>query len=190
MTTPPLICIDPGHGGTDPGAIAGGVRESDVALAYALELGSELARRGAGVLYTRSADRTLDLAGRVQAANEHGAVRFVSVHANASASEAAHGFQVFHAAGSAAGAALATAIHGAAVRVTGPSRWSGVYPDESPHSGGRRLYVLRATRMPAVLIELGFITHPEERASLLDPPHREQLARAIASAVAAHLGVT
>lgn len=190
MTTPPLICVDAGHGGTDPGAIAGGVRESDVALAYALEVGAELARRGAGVLYTRADDRTLDLAGRVQAANEHGATLFLSVHCNASPSPNPHGFQAFHAAGSVQGRMLASTIYAAAVRVTGESRWSGSFPDESPQCGGRRLYVLRATRMPAVLIELGFITHPEERSDLLDPVTRQEFARAIAGAVAAHLGVT
>lgn len=187
--TPPLICIDPGHGGTDPGAIAGGHREADIALQHALELGGELARRGVGVLYTRGTDRALDLAARSQAANEHRAALFLSLHLNASTSEAAHGLQVFHAAGSSGGEALASAIYADAVRVTGESRWAGVYPDGSPHSGGRGLHVLRSTRMPAVLIELGFITHPEERASLLDPPHREQLARAVAGAVASHLGV-
>lgn len=187
--TPPLICIDPGHGGTDPGAVAGGVRESDVALAYALAIGAELARRGLGVLYTRETDRYLELAARAQITNDRGATLFISVHCNASTSEGPHGFQVFHATGSTAGRMLASTIYAAAVRVAGESRWSGTFPDESPQCGGRRLYVLRATRMAAVLLELGFLTHPTERADLEDPVTRGEFARAIAGAVEAHLGV-
>lgn len=186
--TPPLICVDAGHGGSDPGAVAGGVRESDVALAYSLQVGAELERRGCAVLYTRATDRTLDLAARARAANDNGATPFLSLHCNASTSEAAHGFQVFHAAGSTAGRMLASTIYAAAVGVVGSSRWSGVFPDESPQCGHRRLYVLRATRMPAVLIELGFLTHATERADLLDPVTRGELANAIAGAVAAHVG--
>lgn len=185
----PLICVDPGHGGTDPGAVAGGVRESDLALAYALALGAELERRGFGVLYTRREDRSLDLAARARAANEAGARLFISVHCNGSTSPGPHGFQVFHAVGSMAGRTLASTIYAAAVGVVGESRWSGAFSDESPQCGGRRLYVLRATRMPAVLIELGFLTHPTERADLQSSVTRDDLSRAIADAVAAHLEV-
>lgn len=182
--TPPLVCIDPGHGGTDPGAVAGGVRESDVALAHALAIGAALEAAGLAVLYTRTTDRTLELAARARAANDAGAARFVSIHCNASVSTDPHGVQVFHAARSERGEALARAIYDRVTAAIGTTRWSGVHPDESPACGGRRLYVLRATSMPAVLLELGFLTHAGERLLLLRPAYRELLARAIADGIA------
>ena len=166
MTTP-LICLDPGHGGTDPGAVAGGVREADVALDYALAVGAELERAGLAVLYTRTTDRTLDLAARARAANDTGAAVFVSLHCNASANASAEGVQVFHCRGSARGEALARRVFDRIAAVESPGRSAGVFPDESPACGHRRLYVLRATRMPAILIELGFLTSPSDRARLL-----------------------
>lgn len=187
--TPPLVCIDPGHGGTDPGAVAGGVRESDVALAHALAIGAALEAAGVAVLYTRAEDVGRTLASRARAANDAGAVRFVSVHANASAAETAHGFQVFHCRGSTAGEAMARSIYDAAIPVAGVTDWSGVYPDESAACGYRRLYVLRATRAPAALLELGFLTHAGERARLAGPAYRQLLAASIASAILADLGL-
>jgi N-acetylmuramoyl-L-alanine amidase len=187
--TPPLICVDAGHGGKDPGAVAGGHREADIALTHALAQGAALERLGCAVLYTRTTDRYLELSARARAANERRADLFVSVHLNASTSPDPHGYQIFHAAGSTPGRMLASTIYAAAAGVMGRSRWAGVFPDESPQCGGRRLYVLRATRMPAVLVELGFLTHPVEREALLDPARTADLARATASVIAAHLGV-
>lgn len=187
--TPPLVCIDPGHGGADPGAVAGGVRESDVVLAHALAIGAALEAAGAAVLYTRTEDVARTLASRARAANDAHAARFVSVHANASASEAPRGFQVFHCRGSEAGEALARRIYDAALPAAGATDWSGVYPDESAACGYRALYVLRATRMPAVLIELGFLTHAGERERLQDPAYRQLLAASVAAGILADLGL-
>lgn len=178
-----LVAIDPGHGGSDPGAVTEGVREADVALEYARAVGEALERQGCAVLYTRGEDQTLELAARARAAHDARAGAFVSVHCNASTSPQPHGFQIFHAAGSRRGAELARAIYDRAVQVVGTSSWSGVYPDESPACGSRRLYVLRATNMPAVLVELGFLTHPGERSQLLDPDVRDRLARALADGI-------
>jgi N-acetylmuramoyl-L-alanine amidase len=176
-----LVCIDPGHGGTDPGAVAGGVREADIALDYALAVGTQLERAGLAVLYTRTTHRTIDLAARTRAANEAGASVFVSLHCNASASPAAEGVQIFHCRGSARGEALARRVFDRIATVVPPERSSGVFPDESPACGNRRLYVLRATRMPAILIELGFLTNLTDRTRLLDPEARDWLAAAIAA---------
>ena len=178
-----LVCVDPGHGGTDPGAVVNDVREADVALDYARAIGDALETRGCTVLYTRLEDKTLTLADRARAANEAGTAAFLSIHCNASTSTAPHGAQVFHAAGSERGEALARAIYARVTAAIGTTRWSGVHPDESPACGGRRLYVLRATAMPAVLVELGFLTHAGERLLLLRPAYRELLARAIADGV-------
>lgn len=178
-----LICLDPGHGGTDPGAVVDDAREADVVLDYARAIGEALETRGHSVLYTRLEDKPLTLAARARAANEAGAAAFLSIHCNASTSTAPHGVQIFHAAGSERGEELARAIYARVTAAIGTTRWSGVHPDESPACGGRRLYVLRATSMPAVLLELGFLTHPGERSLLLQPAYRDMIARAIADGI-------
>src|SRR5690606_41106266 len=126
--------IDPGHGGTDPGAVAGGVRESDVALAHALAIGAALQAAGVAVLYTRAEDVGRTLASRARAANDAGAACFVSIHCNASVSTDPHGFQIFHATGSERGEALARAIHDRVTAAIGTTRWSGVHPAEDRKS--------------------------------------------------------
>ena len=191
-----MICIDPGHGGRFRGAISGWVREDDVVLDYARTLRAEMQRRGHKVVLTRSEDRelaptlTADLAARAAMANEAGAVAFVSLHCNASPSPSARGAWLIHAAGSVRGKALARAIYNEFARI--PEMLDAdpaveVYPDESPPVDGRRLAVLRKTRMPAVLVELGFLTHAGDRARLLDCTTRAVVAGAIADGLAAWL---
>jgi N-acetylmuramoyl-L-alanine amidase len=178
------ITLDPGHGGMDPGAVAGGVREADMVLDYGRTLRAVLAARGHEVYLSRQTDVLPSLVVRTDTANALGVDCFVSIHANAATNSTANGMQVFHFPGSERGRALALSIYDAAtMEVAVETRWSGVFPDASPATGGRRLHVLRATRMPAVLVELGFLTHAGERAWLLQPAHREALCRAIADGI-------
>ena len=175
-----ILVIDPGHGGHDPGAVSGGVRESDLVNGYASALGGAW---GGQVAYTRLGDESVTLPDRARFANDMGADVFVSLHANASTNTDAHGFQVFHCAGSEKGRALAECVMAAALSVVGESRWRGVFPDDSPQCGNRKLHVLRATKMPAVLVELGFLTNDAERAKLVDPEYQRSLSEAIASGI-------
>ena len=79
----PIVVIDAGHGGRDPGAVANGVREKDINLRAALTLGSILEKKGVDVRYTRKTDVYLRLAQRTAFANENKADVFVSIHCNA-----------------------------------------------------------------------------------------------------------
>ncbi|MEN9683484.1 MAG: hypothetical protein RLZZ427_1235 [Pseudomonadota bacterium] len=82
----PLVVIDPGHGGKDPGAMGSGVREKDVALALALALRDELLRGGGvRVALTRSDDRYVLLPERSAIARQLGADLFISIHADSTA---------------------------------------------------------------------------------------------------------
>jgi N-acetylmuramoyl-L-alanine amidase len=175
-----VIVIDPGHGGADPGAIAGGVRESALALAYGLTLAGELARRGVVVRMTRDGDRYPTLAQRAQMANAAGARAFLSVHFNASSSPTAHGPWLIHAKGAPGGTALA--------RVLAGHLRAALHTDDSPSTGGRRLAVLRQTAMPAALIEYGFLTHPGERTLVQSVWHMRQLIEQTADGVAEWIG--
>ena len=85
-----VICINPGHGGSDPGA-CGDLRESDMNLTVAFRLGQLLAERGAQVVYTRTTDDHVYLSDRPVIANNAGADIFVSIHHNGSSDPNASG---------------------------------------------------------------------------------------------------
>lgn len=189
--TRPLICIDPGHGGRDPGAIAGGHREADIALDHGLALARALERIGYVPLLTRETDRYLDHASRCRAANEAGAKVFVSLHCNASVNPRASGAWVLHQKGDNESAALAARVAGFLDAVIRPAEPGDAvpHPDQSGWTGDRSLYVLRGTRMPALLIELGFITNEGDRARLLDPDQTELTAAAIAAEIARYVTI-
>jgi len=90
------IVIDPGHGGKDPGAVGWqGLKEKDVVLDIAKRLERILERRGYQVRLTRSRDIFISLEERTKRATEWGADLFISIHANASPSRSAHGFEVW-----------------------------------------------------------------------------------------------
>jgi len=79
----PLVVLDAGHGGKDPGAVANGLKEKDINLAITKYLASELQKKGCTVLLTRGDDRYLRLQERTDFANQHKADVFVSIHVNA-----------------------------------------------------------------------------------------------------------
>ncbi len=89
------IVIDPGHGGKDPGASGGKVREKDVVLAISTELRKELVSRGFEVFMTRKDDRFIPLEKRTAIANKLHADVFLSIHANASPDKRTHGVETY-----------------------------------------------------------------------------------------------
>jgi N-acetylmuramoyl-L-alanine amidase len=92
-----ILMIDPGHGGSDAGAVHGRYREKDLNLEVALALGSLINREmpGVDVLYTRTTDVNVDLAVRGDKANSAGADLFLSIHTNAAKNTAAGGTETF-----------------------------------------------------------------------------------------------
>lgn len=95
--TRPVVVVDPGHGGSNPGARGAveGVHEKQVTLAVARKVAAALEARGVEVHLTRDEDLTMTLRQRVAAANRRGADAFVSVHANASEARTQRGFETF-----------------------------------------------------------------------------------------------
>ena len=182
------IMLDPGHGGHDPGGRSLGRPEKHLVLEFQDFLWRELALRGHTVIPTRVEDVFVPLGERAALANRLGVDLFVSLHANASGSPSVRGPWTIHARGSVPGRALAELIQDRMEGVSGRTPASEVFPDESPAVGGRRLAVLRRTRMPAVLIELGFMTSPEEIRRLEDPAYMRAMAVAIADGIGAWLG--
>lgn len=176
------VCLDPGHSGSDPGAIGPtGVQEKVVALAVAAEVRRQLLRAGCEVFMTRNSDIDVSLAARSREANELEANVFVSIHANAHSDKQANGTETYHYPGSEAGKALAGAIQHALVAQL-KRRDRGVR--------NANFAVLRETNMPAALVEIAFISNYEEEGMLESPAFQAKAARAIATGIAGYLGLT
>ena len=172
------ICIDPGHGGKDPGACAGGAREKDLALAVALKIGALLT--GYDVVYTRTEDVYVGLSQRARMANAAEVDLFVSVHCNSAPNASANGMEVYvHTSRGADSTRAAHAIYDCLLPASG-LRGRGVKANNYA--------VLRETIMPAVLVELGFISNPDDRAKLTDFAWQDDAAKAIADGIVEAIG--
>ena len=172
-----VIIVDAGHGGHDPGARAGGVNEKDLAMRIARFVATDLTTAGASIIMTREDDRFIELAERPAIANRSEADLFISVHINSNAvANSRSGSIMFYHMDSAMGGLLAALIDDELKQVSGiPSM--GTRSDRTIYSTG--FAVLRLSRMPAVLMELGFINHSTDRARM----SQEQYQRAVAGAV-------
>ncbi len=172
------VVLDAGHGGRDPGATSpvAPVIEKEVALRVALLTGAALQRQRVGVVYTRQDDRFIPLAARAALAGRSGASLLLSVHVNAASDPAVRGAEAWHRPGG-AGAALASAT------------LAGLAPVLQGHDltvrgtrDGSHLAVLRAS-VPAVLVELGYLTNRQEARLLTRPAYLEELARGLVAGV-------
>ena len=166
----PLVIIDPGHGGQDPGTIGiGGLREKDLVLPISLDVAEGLRKQGIEVRMTRDSDYFVSLKGRTDFANNTDAHLFVSIHANAinMSRPDVNGLETYYYQD---GRRLAEVIH-----------WSVLNSVNIKNRGIRRarFYVLRHSSMPAVLVEVGFVTGAEDAPRLKNPTHRSQMADAI-----------
>ncbi|MBP1912396.1 N-acetylmuramoyl-L-alanine amidase [Thermococcus stetteri] len=173
------ICVDAGHGGHDPGAIGNGVREKDIALAIALKTAEILKKDGAKVVLTRDGDYFVTLPERVRIANSAGCDIFVSIHVN-SGSSSATGFEVYHYYGSSKGNLLATYVNRELVKFI-PLKNRGV------REAG--FYVIKYTKMPAILIETGFITNPYDVSILTNDAYQWKYSLAILHGIQRYFGV-
>ena len=181
--TRPLVVVDPGHGGKDPGAVSpfSGRHESDVNLALALDLQEVAKSHSFDVVLLRSVDVFLSLEDRARLSNEAKPDAFLSFHSNAADNPKAEGFEVWTSPGETRADALATAIYDMLDSVLAlPGRTD--YDDGDPDKEAR-FYVLRKTTAPAVLIEFGFLTNRADEVMLADPRTRHVMVKAVADAV-------
>jgi N-acetylmuramoyl-L-alanine amidase len=165
------IAIDPGHGGTDPGAVGPtGLKEKDVNLQIALKLKAKLEAQGHTVVMTRDKDETVSLEDRVKKANEANADIFVSTHCNAAENPNAKGTETYRYPGSLKGKKLATEVQKELVNA--------LETDDRGVKEGT-YYVLKHTKMPAILAEVAFISNPGEEEMLKTDETREKAAQAM-----------
>lgn len=185
--TLPLIVIDAGHGGDDPGAVASynGVsyEEADYALAIAQYLEVELSNLGYDVLMTRNGDDSITMKERVALANSHNAALFFSMHHNA-ADASVDGALTIYPSVKTNGDSISldeskklSYMISEAYVGTGMD-YNGIYKDSD--ISGYPLYVLSETEMVSVLTEMGFITNAGDAALISDPSFQKELARNLA----------
>ena len=176
-----IVLIDPGHGGHDPGAVHRGMRESDLTLEVAMMVKEMLADQPqVRVFLTRHTDSTVPLTQRSSMANDIADI-FVSIHFNASPQGTARGTETLYAISAAEVGAAFNSRHLADIMQSHKVTALG-----SVDRGLRyrpAIHVLRATDMPAVLLEIGFMDHPQESLRIADPGYRRIAARAIADGI-------
>ncbi len=172
------VIIDAGHGGTDPGAIYGGINEKDINLSIAERTRSSLENAGYKVIMTRDSDEFIGLSERAEIANGYTDAIFISIHCNASENLATEGIETYSARGAEQGGELGRVIHNAVLKATDAA-------DRGRHERG--FVVLRETKCPAALLEVGFISNEAERAKISDPDYQQKIADGITKAVRKYL---
>lgn len=189
------IVVDPGHGGIDGGSSVGEVLEKNITLELGKALEKELKRLGAEVVLTRSTEedavaehtpqasfptirarKIADLKIREEMIVESDADLFISVHVNTVPETRWRGAQVFyhqegHVGGGAAAKAIQTAIR------------DNIGNTEREASAIKQVYLLKKATVPAVLVETGFLSNPEELKLLMTKDYQQQMVEAIAQGV-------
>lgn len=186
---PFTVVLDAGHGGEDGGAVsADGLQEKTVNLAVTLAVRDLLEANGVSVVLTRDTDvllydrtvnykgrkKALDLAARRKIAEQTAGAVFVSIHMNAFPQKQYHGLQVWYSPNDARSAILASSVQDEVRSRLQPEN------DRKTKQAGSNIYLLYHLQVPAVLIECGFLSNPDEAALLATDGYRQQLAQAVA----------
>ncbi len=204
------IVIDPGHGGKDPGAVGQARQEKQIVLSLSKTLRDLLVAKGYNVRLTRETDVFLPLRKRTQFATNQKADLFISIHTNASTARSASGIETYYLALASDESARITAMRenaGAEYNMKELDGLVGRILKESKSTESRRLaeliqarltsgkqvknrgvkhapfVVLIGTKVPAVLVEVGFISNPTEGKRLTTKAYQHQLATAIAEGI-------
>lgn len=179
----PLVILDAGHGGSDEGAKVRHLQEKKITLQTAIQAKKILEEMGYRVLLTRKKDSFISLPKRVSIANQTKALLFISIHCNAASNPLAQGLEIYYYKGgdatkSAKSLFLADTTLQKILGITGCA-------SRGVKSG--RFYVIRETEMPAILVEIGFLTNTEEWANMRSKPYLEKIAKGLAQGIDAYV---
>ncbi len=181
-----VIILDPGHGGRDTGARGNGLNEKDVNLTIARLAAEEGRKRGLDIVLTRDKDVELTLRARTDMISRYDTTLFVSIHNNSNTRpNSVSGTEVYYHMQDPDSRALAEAIHDQIVAQAG-TKPRGARSDSRLYSTG--LFVLRNSRVPAALVEVGYINHSGDAARLKDPAFLKTVAKAIIDGIVSYLG--
>lgn len=183
----PIIIIDPGHGGRDPGKV--GISETfekEINLKIALYLKDLLESQNIEVIMTRKEDKDLsktssnfkisDMKERVALIDNSNASLVVSIHQNSYTDSQVHGAQCFYYTDSEEGKELASLIQKQIITSTNQTKVRQI-------KGNNDYYLLKHSTLPTVIVECGFLSNPEEEQLLLTKDYQRKMAWAI------HLGI-
>ena len=172
------VVIDAGHGGSDGGTVSGEIIEKDINLSVALKLKAILEDNNIEVILTRSSDENMSLAQRTSVANDSNADFFISLHCNYYEDDAQiAGLECYYSSPDATESKVYAESIIAAVSLSDDIN----VRDAKSES----YYVLRYTQMPAVLVEMGFLSNYSERQKLLSDDYQETLSQKIAEGIKA-----
>ena len=188
----PLILVDAGHGGSDPGMIGvGGLEEKGINLSISLLLRDTLEKSGYSVIMTREEDKGLydssavnkkaqDMQRRIAMIREHMPVLSVSIHQNSYHDAGVHGPQVFYYESSVEGKKLAEAVQ---------SSLNDLLEVDRPRKvkGNTSYYLLKRSSGTLVIVECGFLTNPEEAQKLQTKEYQEKVAAAVSEGIRTYL---
>ena len=186
------IFLDPGHGGSDSGAVSGGVREKDLTLSVYNKVSSKLASLGYTVLTSRNVDKYVDLVERAEQANNANADMLLSIHFNAGGRGVARGIETYYYQATADRVPkINKENHNNVERLERSRKLANkvqqnlLYQTGANDRGVKRasFTVLRETSIPSILVELGFIDNPEERNKIKTNEYQERLANGIVDGI-------
>ncbi len=178
------IVIDAGHGGIDPGTHLDGVTEKEINLKVAKYLANYLSNKNIEVIMTRTDDslyqddRNKDILHRVKVANQSQADLMVSIHVNSFSTAEVFGGQVFYSQNSSEGEQLASEIQKQLIKIQ---------PDNKRKTAAAPYYILQKTKITTVLVEMGFITNPQDRKRLTSTQGQKKTAKAIGEGIINYL---
>ncbi len=186
------VIVDPGHGGTDGGAVGDdGTVEKNLNLTIALLLKEKLETEGIQVIMTRQTDedtdgltgfhKRQDLEERARIGNESGANLYVSIHINASTTRKDQGFQVWYGSGNPEGQQLAQVITKSVENAAICTRIRAV--KQVPET----LYIFRTVTIPSVLVECGFISNAADLYKLKQETFRNDLCKSLCEGIVSYL---
>ncbi|MCR6546637.1 N-acetylmuramoyl-L-alanine amidase family protein [Dehalobacterium formicoaceticum] len=183
----PIIAIDPGHGGYDPGAVSGNVLEKDINLIICKKLKEHLENKGFLVVLTRNGDynhaikglhgkeaKRYDLTERIKIINSSNAEILLTVHVNSNNKNAYEGAEAFYHPKSLNGKMLANYIQ---------EELRTVPEIRKRLSKNSKCFMLCNTKIPAVLVEIGYLSNPREQKKLEDPQYLDLIAQKITAGV-------
>lgn len=154
------LCIDPGHGGVQPGAVGRYSQEKDLTLAISKQLKYKLTTTGMQIIMTREDDSDITLQQRCNIANQSDCDLFISIHCNSFRDPTVTGTETYYSPNDMDGYNFATVVNDAAVSVSKNNN-RGVKTGD--------FYVISYTTMTSILLECAFISNPNEEDMLNNP---------------------
>lgn len=171
-TTKGKVVLDPGHGGSDYGAIREGINEKDITLDVSQRVASILKSKGYKIALTRTDDKYVSLQDRVDFSEAEGPEIFVSIHVNSAVATEPKGVEThyYHD----YSLELANVVHRHLAKEL-DTKDRGLFKS--------KFYVINHTTVPAILVEMGFLSNEEERAELITDKRKQKTAKAIAEGI-------